>query len=124
MRAPGGEWHEVLQVKLYNSFFDVYEIPVSADRYPQSEKEVLINETARKLFSQQGQAPTELETEGYDGVNSLLIKGFTPEFQVVHLSQHNQPIVTTFKDVQNELFWPGKLMASIVPDAGRRQFSS
>ncbi|RHU23328.1 ABC transporter permease [Parabacteroides sp. TM07-1AC] len=119
MRALGGEWHEVLQVKLYNSFFDVYEIPVSADRYPQSEKEVLINETARKLFSQQGQAPTELETEGYDGVNSLLIKGFTPEFQVVHLSQHNQPIVMTFKDVQNELFWPGKLMASIVP--GRRQ---
>ena len=42
MRALGGEWHEVLQVKLYNSFFDVYEIPVSADRYPQSEKEVPI----------------------------------------------------------------------------------
>ncbi len=119
MRIPGGEWQEVLQVKLYKSFFDVYEIPVSADKFPQSEKEVLMNETARKLFSQNGQAPTELERDSYNGTESFLVKGFTPEFQVVHLSQSNQPIVITLKDVQDELFWPGKLMASIVP--GRRQ---
>lgn len=119
VRIPGGEWQEVLQVRLYKSFFDVYEIPVSSDKFPQSEKEVLMNETARKLFSQKGQAPTELEKEGYDGINSFLVKGFTPEFQVVHLSQHNQPIIMTFKDVQDELFYPGKLMASAVP--GRRQ---
>ena len=67
MRIPGGEWQEVLQVKLYKSFFDVYEIPVSADKFPQSEKEVLMNETARKLFSQNGQAPTELERDSYNG---------------------------------------------------------
>lgn len=115
MRIPGGEWQEVLQVKLYKSFFDVYEIPVSADKFPQSEKEVLMNETARKLFSQNGQAPTELERDSYNGTESFLVKGFTPEFQVVHLSQRNQPIVITLKDVQDELFWPGKLMASIVP---------
>lgn len=119
IRIPGGEWQEVLQVKLYKSFFDVYEIPVAADQFPTSEKEVLLNETARKLFSRNGQAPKELEKEGYNGTESFLVKGFTPEFQVVHLSQRNQPIIMTLKDIRNELHYPGKLMASVAP--GRRQ---
>ena len=119
MRIPGGEWQEVLHVKVYNSFFDVYEIPVSKDRLPENEHEILMNETAGKLFRKGGQSPAELEMESYDGINSYLIKGFIPEFQVVHLSQRNQPVVITTKDVKDELFWPGKLMASIVP--GQRQ---
>ncbi|KKB52096.1 hypothetical protein HMPREF1212_00236 [Parabacteroides sp. HGS0025] len=119
MRIPGGEWQEVFHVKVYNSFFDVYEIAVSKDKLPESEHEILMNETARKLFSKGGQSPTELEMESYNGINSYLVKGFTPEFQVVHLSQRNQPVIITSKDVKDEMFWPGKLMASIVP--GHRQ---
>lgn len=119
MRIPGGEWQEVLHVKLYKSFFDVYEIPISADAFPKSEKEILMNETARKLFSKGNQAPTIVESDSYGGISSFQVKGFTPEFQAVHLACHNLPIIMTFKDVQDEIFWPGKLMASIVP--GRRQ---
>lgn len=115
MRIPGGEWQEVLHVKLYKSFFDLYQIPVYADGFPKSEKEILMNETAKKLFSKGGIPPTELEKDSYNGISSLLVKGFTPEFQVVHLSQRNLPVIMTFKDVQNELYYPGKLMASIVP---------
>ena len=62
-----------------------------------------MNETAKKLFSKGGIPPTELEKDSYDGISSLLVKGFTPEFQVVHLSQRNLPVIMTFKDVQNEL---------------------
>ena len=62
MRIPGGEWQEVFHVKVYNSFFDVYEIAVSKDKLPESEHEILMNETARKLFSKGGQSPTELES--------------------------------------------------------------
>ena len=119
MRIPGGEWQEVLHVRIYNSFFDVYEIPVSKEILPKNENEILMNETAKKLFSKSGQIPTELEMESYNGLNSYQIKGFTPEFQVVHLSQQNQPVIMTSKDVKDELFWPGRLMVSIVP--GERQ---
>lgn len=119
MRIPGGEWQEVLHVKIYNSFFDIYEIPVSKDILPKNENEILMNETAKRLFSKGGQMPTELEMESYNGLKSYLVKGFTPEFQVVHLSQQNQPIIMTSKDVKDELFWPGKLMASIVPGQRR-----
>lgn len=119
MRIPGGEWQEVLHVRVHNSFFDVYEIPISKDKLPENENEILMNETAKKLFSKGKQLPTELEMNSYNGINSYLVKGFTPEFQVVHLSQRNQPVIITSKDVKDELFWPGKLMASIVPE--RRQ---
>lgn len=117
MRLPGGEWQEVIRVRVPDNYFEFYDIPITTTQPSLNEKEILMNETARKLFTSQGQTPEVLEHKSQTPPERFSVKGFTSEFQSVHLSRNNEPIVMEIRD-RNNFFW-GKLMARIAP--GHRQ---
>ena len=117
VRIPGGEWKEVIHMTVSPDFLTLYDIPFLGKGFPVTPNEVLLNETAKRLFSQNGKLPELLESDGNAKGTYLLVKGFTDDFQTVHLSQHNEPIILS---IHNEsIFYQKKLMAAISP--GHRQ---
>lgn len=116
-RIPGNDWQELTTVSIPYQFFNFFGIPVPTNQIPGNEKEVLLNETARQLLGLKKDQSVDIEIERYGQGQSCLVKGVTPEFQVVHLSQHNIPIVMFVGT--DEVLWPDKLMASVAP--GRRR---
>ena len=116
-RIPGGEWKEIIHITVNRNFLTLYNIPVSQGALPVAENEVLLNETAQRLFSENGLPPTQIEDDRTQKGFSLFVKGFTNDFQTVHLSQNNQPIILSVSD--EPVYPQGKLMAAI--SDGHRQ---
>ena len=117
VRIPGGQWEKVIHITVSPDFLKLYDIPISGKDLPVAENEVLLNETAKRLFSKNGKLPEQLEDERSAKGTSLLVKGFTGDFQTVHLSQNNEPVILS---IHNESpFSQNKLMAAISP--GHRQ---
>lgn len=117
VRIPGGEWEEVIHITISPDFLTLYNIPVFGKGLPIAQNEVLLNETAKRLFSQNEKLPELLESDWNAKGTYLLVKGFTNDFQTVHLAQHNKPIILS---IHNEsMLSHNKLMAAISP--GYRQ---
>ncbi len=115
-RIPGGEWEEAIYMTVCRDYLSLYNIAVSGKGLPVAENEVLLNEAAKKLFSNNKALPELIEIK-FDGIKPLIVKGFTGDFQTVHLSQNNAPIILS---LLNEADNPqGKLMAAI--SNGHRQ---
>lgn len=110
-RVPGGEWQDILYIKVQRSFFTLYEIPINGT-IPTSENEVLLNATAQKAFAGKDQQTPLIEVMIYDKITPCQIKGYTSDIQTVHLSRNNMPVVLV--PIISDNFF-GKCMASINP---------
>ena len=64
VRIPGGEWEEVIHITVSPDFLTLYDIPVFGEGLPVAPNEVLLNETAKRLFSQNRKLPELLESAG------------------------------------------------------------
>ena len=81
VRIPGGEWEEVIHITISPDFLTLYNIPVFGKGLPIAQNEVLLNETAKRLFSQNEKLPELLESDWNAKGTYLLVKGFTNDFQ-------------------------------------------
>lgn len=115
-RKAGGEWQDVLFVKVKPEYFDLYKIHLTGD-LPVANDEVIANVTAGSLITPNDDLGT-IEIQKGGEVNAYSVKGIIPDIQTVHLSRHNLPLILTVEQT-DEYFYQGKCMAAIVP--GRRQ---
>ena len=114
---PGQDARKVIHVTLSPDYFSVYNIQVPNSGLPVSEKEVLINETARKLLGKTSDVPFILEYDRYGEKQSCLVKGIIPDFQTAHLSLGNEPLIISIKEAS--AYGLQILTAAISP--GRKQ---
>lgn len=115
-RKAGGEWQDVLFVKVKPEYFDLYKIHLTGD-LPVANDEVIANVAAGSLITPNDDLGT-IEIQKGGEVNAYSVKGIIPDIQTVHLSRHNLPLILTVEQT-DEYFYQGKCMAAIVP--GRRQ---
>lgn len=115
-RKAGGEWQDVLFVKVKSEYFDLYKIHLTGD-LPVANDEVIANVAAGSLITPNDDLGT-IEIQKGGEVNAYSVKGIIPDIQTVHLSRHNLPLILTVEQT-DEYFYQGKCMAAIVP--GRRQ---
>lgn len=115
-RKAGGEWQDVLFVKVKPEYFDLYKIHLAGD-LPVADDEVIANVTAGSLITPNDDLGT-IEIQKGGEVNAYSVKGIIPDIQTVHLSRHNLPLILTVERT-DEYFYQGKCMAAIVPE--RRQ---
>ena len=114
---PGQEASKVIRVEVAPEYFTLYNIPISNTQLPVSDNEVLLNETAHKLLAKTSTVPFTLEYERYGERQSCIVKGILPDFQTVHLSLSNEPLIISVQP--SSVFSPQKLMAAFVP--GKKQ---
>lgn len=115
-RKAGGEWQDVLFVKVKPEYFDLYKIHLTGD-LPVANDEVIANVASASLITPNDDLGT-IEIQKGGEVNAYSVKGIIPDIQTVHLSRHNLPLILTVERT-DEYFYQGKCMAAIVP--GRRQ---
>ncbi|MDL2221229.1 ABC transporter permease [Parabacteroides sp. OttesenSCG-928-N08] len=111
---PGSEKQSVYYVTITEEWLQLFDIPMKEQAMlGGGVSEVLLNETAcRQLLRGKGDHAT-LVLDAYDEDSLLTVKGFTSDFQTMHLSFHDVPLVMHLKE--SDELKRDRILASIVP---------
>lgn len=115
-RKEGGEWKDILFVKVKPEYFDLYKIHLAGE-LPVTANEVIVNLASAPLLTDNNDLGT-VEIEKYGEISTYAVTGIIPDIQTVHLSHQGLPLILTVEQKDSYIF-SGKCMAFIAP--GRRQ---